>query len=50
MARNKKNMVRGDIPKSVLEKTPLEELFESTVEEIRERRKGKKVVPNLKGE
>lgn len=37
------------MPKGVLEKTPLEELFETTVEEVKERRKGKKV-QNPRGE
>ena len=46
-SRVKKNLLHGEIPRSVLEKTPLEELFESTVEEVREKRKGKKV--NLRG-
>jgi len=37
------------LPKIVLEKTPLEELFEATVADVRDRRKGKKAI-NLKGE
>ena len=49
ISRPKKNLIRGEIPKAVLEKTPIEELFEATVEEVREKRKGKKVIPSVKG-
>ena len=40
----------GELSGSALEKSALEELFEGVVEAVKERRKGKKVMPVLRGE
>lgn len=43
-----KNLQKFD--KSILNKSPLEKIFEQSVEEVKNRRKTKRVMPNLKGE
>ena len=38
------------VDKNMLEKSAIEKLFEQSVEEVKNRRKSKRTMPNLKGE